>query len=101
MTVETSPASRSYQIAYEYRRRGVKVIMGGYHPTFLPLEALSFADAVVVGDAEGVWEQVVEDTKNGRQQNSRSSPADAASERPAVISQCASIRVTNRNENCS
>ncbi len=44
----------------EFRRHG------GYHPTFLPDESLQFADAVVVGDAEGIWPQVVEDARNGR-----------------------------------
>ena len=66
LTVETYTARRSYQIATEYRRRGVKVVMGGYHPTFMPHEALQFADAVVQGDAEGVWEQVVEDARKGQ-----------------------------------
>ncbi|MCH2370825.1 MAG: B12-binding domain-containing radical SAM protein [Pirellulales bacterium] len=64
MTVETYPARRSYQIAADYRRRGVKVVMGGYHPTFLPEEALQFADAIVIGDAEAVWHQVLEDAEN-------------------------------------
>lgn len=64
MTVETYTARRSYQIAADYRRRGVKVVMGGYHPTFLPEEALQFADAIVIGDAEGVWHQVLEDAEN-------------------------------------
>lgn len=66
MTVETYTARRAYQIATEFRRRGVPVVMGGYHPTFLPDEAVQFADAVVVGDAEGVWPQVVEDAQRGR-----------------------------------
>jgi radical SAM superfamily enzyme YgiQ (UPF0313 family) len=66
MTVETYTARRAYQIASAYRRRGIPVVMGGYHPTFLPDEALQFADAVVVGDAEGVWPQVVEDARSGR-----------------------------------
>jgi len=66
MTVETYTARRAYQIAHEYRRRGVPVVMGGYHPTFLPDEALQFADAVVVGDAEGTWPEVVEDARAGR-----------------------------------
>lgn len=66
LTVETYTARRSYQIATEYRRRGVKVVMGGYHPTFLPSEALQFSDAVVQGDAEGIWETVVEDARKGR-----------------------------------
>lgn len=66
LTVETYTARRSYQIAAQYRRRGVKVVMGGYHPTFVPHEALRFADVVVQGDAEGVWEQVVADARKGR-----------------------------------
>jgi radical SAM superfamily enzyme YgiQ (UPF0313 family) len=66
LTVETYTARRAYQIAGEYRRRGVPVVMGGYHPTFLPEEALQFADAVVVGDAEGVWQEVVADARAGR-----------------------------------
>ena len=40
MTVETYTARRAYQIAREFRARGVPIVMGGYHPTFLPDEAL-------------------------------------------------------------
>jgi radical SAM superfamily enzyme YgiQ (UPF0313 family) len=65
LTVETYNARHSYEIASRFRRRGVPVVMGGYHPTFLPQEALQFADAVVVGDAEGVWNQVVHDARQG------------------------------------
>lgn len=68
MTVETYTARRAYQIAAEYRRRGVPVVFGGYHPTFLPDEALLHADTVVRGDAEGVWRQIVEDAQNGGMQ---------------------------------
>lgn len=42
------------------------VIMGGYHPTFLPEEALRFADTVVIGEAEGIWGKVMEDGLAGR-----------------------------------
>src|SRR5437764_3101420 len=66
LTVETYTARRAYQIAAEYRRRGVPVVLGGYHPSFLPGEALRHADAVVVGDAEGLWERVVRDARAGR-----------------------------------
>lgn len=66
MTVETYTARRAYQIATEFRRRGVPVVMGGYHPTFLPDECMLFADAVVIGDAEGLWPRVVEDARRGR-----------------------------------
>jgi len=40
--------------------------MGGYHPTFLPQEASENADAIVIGEAELVWEEVVNDARNGR-----------------------------------
>lgn len=66
LTVETYTARRAYQIADEYRKRGVKVVLGGYHPTFLPEEGLEHADAVVKGDAEGVWERVLADTQARR-----------------------------------
>jgi radical SAM superfamily enzyme YgiQ (UPF0313 family) len=66
MTVETFTAKRAYEIADRFRARGVPVVMGGYHPTFLPDETLGHADAVVVGDAEGQWNRVVEDARRGQ-----------------------------------
>ncbi|MEA3413453.1 MAG: hypothetical protein U9R74_18235 [Pseudomonadota bacterium] len=68
MTVETFTARRAYQIAAGCRERGIPVVMGGYHPTLMPDEVLEYSDAIVVGDAEGVWEQVVEDAGRGRLQ---------------------------------
>ena len=66
LSVETFTAHRAYAVADAYRARGVPVVMGGYHPSFLPDEALEHADAVVVGDAEGVWERLLEDFREGR-----------------------------------
>jgi len=66
MTVETYTARRAYQLGDAYRRRGIPVVMGGYHPSFLPDEVLGHADAVVEGDAEGLWPQVVADARAGR-----------------------------------
>lgn len=68
LTVTTYTAKRAYQIASDFRQRGVPVVMGGYHPTFLPDEALVYADAVVIGEAEGVWRQLVEDARKGKLQ---------------------------------
>lgn len=65
ITVETFTARRAYQIAIQYRKRGVKVVMGGFHPTFMPAEASCFADAVVQGDAEISWPQILCDAKAG------------------------------------
>jgi radical SAM superfamily enzyme YgiQ (UPF0313 family) len=66
LSVETYTARRAYAVADAYRARGVPVVMGGYHPTFLPDEALEHADAVVIGDAEGVWEQLLADFASGQ-----------------------------------
>ncbi|NIN92523.1 B12-binding domain-containing radical SAM protein, partial [bacterium] len=64
----TSNAPRAYYLAQEFRKRGKKVVLGGIHPTILPGEALSYADAVVVGEAEDVWEQLIEDFQKDRLQ---------------------------------
>jgi radical SAM superfamily enzyme YgiQ (UPF0313 family) len=68
ITVMTELALRAYQIADAYRQKGVKVVMGGIHPTVLPDEALAHADAVVVGEAEGVWPRLVSDAASGQMQ---------------------------------
>ena len=66
ITVETFTARRAYEIAEDYRRRGVPVVMGGMHPTLVPDEVADHCDAVVTGDAEAVWRDVVSDAAAGR-----------------------------------
>ena len=66
--VETYTAKRSYQIASEFRRRGVPVVMGGFHATLMTDEVKDYAEAVVVGEAEEVWPQVIEDARRRRLQ---------------------------------
>jgi radical SAM superfamily enzyme YgiQ (UPF0313 family) len=56
---------RTLDIAREFRARGKTVVLGGYMVSLMPEEALKHADAVVVGDAEGLWPQVVRDFENG------------------------------------
>jgi radical SAM superfamily enzyme YgiQ (UPF0313 family) len=68
ISVDSKTARRSYEIASAYRRRGVKVVLGGIHPTALPDEALRFADSVVVSEAEDLGPRVVEDARNQRLQ---------------------------------
>jgi len=63
ISVDTFSAFRAYQIADAYRKRGVKVVLGGVHVTLLPDEAAQFADCVVVGDVEPVWKQLISDAK--------------------------------------
>ena len=66
LTVETYTARRAYQIAARFRARGVPVVMGGYHPTFVPDEVLPYTDAVVVGDAELLWGRIIQDVMAGK-----------------------------------
>lgn len=61
----TANAPRAYEIAGEFRRRGKAVVLGGIHPTLLPDEALRHADAVIAGEAEGVWEMMLQDFERG------------------------------------
>ena len=66
ISVDSKTARRSYEIARAYRERGVKVVLGGIHPTALPDEALKFADAVVVSEAEDLWPELLRDFKQNR-----------------------------------
>lgn len=66
LSIETYTARRAYQIASEYRRRGVPVVMGGFHATLVTDEVLEYADAVLVGEAEEVWPQLLADARAGR-----------------------------------
>ena len=66
ITVEIFTARRAYEIAGEYRRRGVPVIMGGMHATLIPEEVSRHADSVFTGDAEALWPEVVLDAERGR-----------------------------------
>ncbi len=68
ITALTNTAQRAYDIADTFRARGVKVVLGGIHPSILPEEASQHADAVVVGEAEGIWPNLLEDFKANRLQ---------------------------------
>src|SRR5688572_192147 len=65
ISVDSKTARRSYQIAEAYRRRGVKVVLGGIHPTAVPDEAARFADSVVLSEAEDLWPTLLADFKRG------------------------------------
>jgi radical SAM superfamily enzyme YgiQ (UPF0313 family) len=68
ISVETYTARRAYQIASEYRKRRVPVVMGGFHATLVPEEVARFAEAVVMGEAEGLWPKVIDDARHNRLQ---------------------------------
>ena len=64
ISVETYTARRAYQIASEFRRRGITVIMGGFHATLCTQEVAKYADVVVIGEAEGVWHELLDDFRH-------------------------------------
>lgn len=66
ITAMTAVAPRAYALCAHFRARGIPVVMGGYHATLNPEEALEHADAVVSGPAYGAWERVCEDVQAGR-----------------------------------
>ena len=66
ITAVTPTVQRAYQIADAFRARGVKVVLGGIHPTMLPEEAGQRADSVVLGEAEGCWQNLLDDFKAGK-----------------------------------
>jgi radical SAM superfamily enzyme YgiQ (UPF0313 family) len=68
ITAFTSQAGRAYAVAADFRRRGVPVVMGGIHATMRRDEAAARVDAVVTGEAEGIWPEVLEDVRRGRLQ---------------------------------
>jgi len=79
ISVETYTARRAYQIASEYRARSVPVVMGGFHATLCPDEVARYAEAVVEGEAEAVWPQLIDDFRHGCLQ-----PRYAAADRPGL-----------------
>ncbi len=61
----TAQIEDAYRLADHYRKEGVRVVLGGLHVSSLPSEALLHSDAIIVGEAEEVWPQVLEDARAG------------------------------------
>jgi radical SAM superfamily enzyme YgiQ (UPF0313 family) len=70
ISIETYTARRAYQIATEYRQRGVPVVLGGFHATLCPDEASLYADSVIIGEAEEQWESIIDDARHRTLQQS-------------------------------
>ena len=66
ISLMTATANRGYHLAIKFRRLGSKVILGGVHPSTLPDESSRHADSVVVGEAEGVWPQIIKDIEENK-----------------------------------
>jgi len=66
LTAQTPVAPRAYEIAKEFRKKGIPVVIGGVHASMLPEEALQHVDAVVIGEAEEVWPDLIDDLRKGK-----------------------------------
>jgi radical SAM superfamily enzyme YgiQ (UPF0313 family) len=66
ITCLTASAPRAYEISKRFRALGSTVVLGGIHPSAVPLESIQHADCIVLGEAEGVWPRLLEDFTSGQ-----------------------------------
>ena len=66
ITTTTGSAQRAYEISEKFRKCKIPVVMGGFHATLHPEEILTHADSVVVGEAENVWNPLLDDVRAGK-----------------------------------
>jgi radical SAM superfamily enzyme YgiQ (UPF0313 family) len=76
LTVITGTSSRAYELAAHFRKRGIKVVLGGPHVTLIPDEAQEHADAIVVGYAEEEWPKLLKDFVAGEMKSRYQQAAD-------------------------
>lgn len=62
--IAAASSSRAYELGDYFRQKGIPVVMGGIHASATTEETLKHADAVVVGEAEGIWPKVLDDCVN-------------------------------------
>ena len=80
ITTTTLTINRAYTIAEEFRKRGVKVILGGVHASMLPEEAGEYCDSVLIGDSESIIARVLKDFEEGRLQKKYTGSLDPLKE---------------------
>ena len=66
ITTTTGSANRAYEVSRKFRERKIPVVMGGFHSTLHPADTLLHADSVVVGEAENVWGELLDDCRRGK-----------------------------------
>jgi len=63
ITAMTPLAPRGYEIAETFRQKGSRVVIGGIHASNCPEEASQHADSVVIGEADEIWSDIIEDAR--------------------------------------
>ncbi|MFC1590505.1 B12-binding domain-containing radical SAM protein [Candidatus Omnitrophota bacterium] len=66
ITAMTQQATRAYEIADNFRKNNITVILGGIHVTSIPEEAINHANSIVIGEAENLWPKVIKDLLSGK-----------------------------------
>ncbi|MCS7013533.1 MAG: radical SAM protein [Chloroherpetonaceae bacterium] len=64
ITVHTGAATAAFEVARQFRQRGMKVVLGGPHVTLFPERCAKEADVIVVGEADDIWQEVLQDLKH-------------------------------------
>ena len=73
ITFHTPSAYHVYDLATQFRRKGIPVVLGGPHATLVPDEAQQYADVIFVGEAEIHWTQFLRDFEKGHYERRYSS----------------------------
>jgi radical SAM superfamily enzyme YgiQ (UPF0313 family) len=86
----TPQAGYAYEVGDTFRRAGKKVIMGGMHPSMLPEDAALHCDSICIGEADTVWNTIIEDAKNGNLKKvykaaTYPEPQEIASPKPGIF----------------
>ncbi len=63
--MSTPDALRAYEIADKFKAQGKTIVLGGLHTHFMQAEANKHADAILLGEIEGIWEELLEDYQKG------------------------------------
>lgn len=80
----TPDAVHAYKLADSYRSKGKTVVLGGLHPSFMPEEASGHADALLIGEAEEIWDELLSDyaDQSLKPQYRRDNPVNLADVNP-------------------
>ena len=62
----TARINETYSLAKRFRANNIKVVIGGLHVSAMPNEAMQFADSVIQGEGEIIWEKLLSDYENNQ-----------------------------------
>ncbi|MDX2129193.1 MAG: radical SAM protein [Chloroherpetonaceae bacterium] len=93
-TVHTGLAKTVFEVSELFRTRGAKIIYGGPHVTLFPDSVREYADSIVLGEADELWPQVLDDLKNDSLKSRYESQTSPDLEKIAPVSKRA-IHISN------